>query len=395
MSRLILLTSLTALTMAGGGAGGLALSRTTAEPAVQPRPAPAPPRAEPAKPRSPDTRPHLRAGESLAQALLRSGVGGLDAALAEQALADRPLAQGRPLRLWLGPSLPGGARRLNRLEVRSTGGLIHVLERREDAFTSTSRKVRVDDTPVRLRLEAGPALARELHDAGLPSGARALILARAQAAGAESLDLIIAHEEVAGDMHYGPPLYLAVTFPSGEVRRWLGDEEGRLEPLGTATKQTGLKRPVPGPVSSTVGMRFHPVLRFFRWHRGTDFAAHAGTPVQAAAGGRVIDAGWRGGYGKLVRLAHDDGTVSVYAHLSLIDTAVGEHVAQGAILGLVGDSGLATGPHLHFEWLRGGQALQPAFAPALPTSRPLDRPTRMALQDLLAAPYRSPPAIGS
>jgi murein DD-endopeptidase MepM/ murein hydrolase activator NlpD len=400
MSRLTLLTSLLALTLAGGGAGGLAMSQTRIEPALKPQQealAVQPvPKVKPSTQRSPDKRFHLRPGESLAEALLRSGVGSLDSILAEQSLADHALAAGRPVRLWLGATLPGGARTLDRLEAQaSDGDLVHLLKRKGDTFTFSSEKLAIDDTPVRLRLVVGPRLVDGLKSAGLPTEARTSILSLVGKAEEGRVDIIIAHEEIAGDRHYGPILYLALSRSSGESQRWLGDEQGQLTPVGVQTLAPGLQRPVAGAVSSTVGMRFHPVLRFFRWHRGTDFAAPAGMPVQAAAAGRVIDAGWRGGYGKLVRLAHADGTVTAYAHLSRIDAGVGEHVPRGAIIGLVGATGLATGPHLHFEWLRDGRALEPDFAPLHAGTATLDAPTRLALMSLLAAPFRTPPALGS
>jgi murein DD-endopeptidase MepM/ murein hydrolase activator NlpD len=107
--------------------------------------------------------------------------------------------------------------------------------------------------------------------------------------------------------------------------------------------------------------RFGP--RGNRFHTGLDFAVPAGTPVAAAAAGRVTYAGWHpGGWGKLVTVAHGNGVRTMYAHLERIDVAVGQNVTCGAALGLVGATGVATGPHLHFEVRLRGAAVDPLRA---------------------------------
>ncbi len=101
--------------------------------------------------------------------------------------------------------------------------------------------------------------------------------------------------------------------------------------------------------------RFHPILKIYRPHLGTDYAAPTGTPVQAIAAGRVVSTGWNGGGGNAVHLAHANGYESYYMHLSRILVHKGQHVEQGQRIGLVGMTGLATGPHLDFRLrLRGG-----------------------------------------
>lgn len=399
MSRLILLSSLTALALLGSGASGLALAPNGS--LGEQEPAELSPRQEVVAPQplpevrasftAAGTRLRLAPAESLTGVLIRGGAGGLDAALADRALEGSALAPGRPLRLWLGSALPGGARRIDRLEARGADGKTLVLTRTDERFVLERKRVAIDDTPVRLRLTAGPSLEARLVAAKLPVELRRQVLILAQPLDLVALDLLIAHEEEAGRGEYGELLYLALTLADGEVRRWLGNEEGVLERIGGTDIAGGLLRPVPGPVSSSMGLRLHPILRFLRWHRGTDFAAPAGTPVRAAASGRVVEAGWRGGYGRLIRVAHEDGTVSAYAHLARIDALAGERVTQGTTIGLVGASGLATGPHLHFEWLRKGQPLRPVFKPTSPSTRALDEATIAALRSLLTAPYREPP----
>ncbi|HYZ78442.1 MAG TPA: M23 family metallopeptidase [Gaiellaceae bacterium] len=102
------------------------------------------------------------------------------------------------------------------------------------------------------------------------------------------------------------------------------------------------------PLRGGVGDRFGP--RGARFHAGVDLTAPAGTPVGAAAAGRVVWAGYRrGGWGLLVTIAHGDGRRTMYAHLASVDVRLGGRVRTGARVGRVGGTGEATGPHLHFE----------------------------------------------
>ncbi len=96
-----------------------------------------------------------------------------------------------------------------------------------------------------------------------------------------------------------------------------------------------------------------------RPHFGVDFAAPIGTPVRASADGVVIRAGADGGYGKVVRLRHANGYETLYGHLSRIDVRVGQRLIQGSVLGAVGMTGLATGPHLDYRMTKAGVFLNP------------------------------------
>src|SRR6476661_5828359 len=114
------------------------------------------------------------------------------------------------------------------------------------------------------------------------------------------------------------------------------------------------------PVTAAVGDRYGP--RGNGWHAGLDFPASAGTPVAAAGGGRVVFAGWDDGFGLTVVVAHTLGVHSRYAHLSRAAVSAGEAVATGALIGRVGATGRATGPHLHFEVTVRGANVDPALA---------------------------------
>ncbi|PIR24926.1 MAG: hypothetical protein COV43_07780 [Deltaproteobacteria bacterium CG11_big_fil_rev_8_21_14_0_20_42_23] len=121
-----------------------------------------------------------------------------------------------------------------------------------------------------------------------------------------------------------------------------------------------LLRPVQGRVSSNYGIRLHPLKGKKFMHKGVDIACPLGTPVRAVQDGRVKSEGWNGGYGKQILLAHE-GIISGsrYAHLSRIVVNPGEFVREGETIAYSGDTGLVTGPHLHFELFRQEKLIDP------------------------------------
>jgi murein DD-endopeptidase MepM/ murein hydrolase activator NlpD len=119
-------------------------------------------------------------------------------------------------------------------------------------------------------------------------------------------------------------------------------------------------RPVTGyPISSGFGMRYHPILHCYRMHTGIDFAAPIGTPIHAVADGRVLWATWRGGYGRCIILLHNAGVATLYGHCSDILVYPGQVVRAGQPIGATGNTGLSTGPHLHFEIRVNGLPVNP------------------------------------
>ena len=114
-------------------------------------------------------------------------------------------------------------------------------------------------------------------------------------------------------------------------------------------------------ISSRFGIRKHPILGFTLMHRGIDFAAPAGTPVYAAGDGVIERAGWTGSYGKYIRIRHNNTYKTAYAHLRGLAAgiAVGVHVKQRQVIGYVGATGRATGPHLHYEVIKDGKQINP------------------------------------
>jgi murein DD-endopeptidase MepM/ murein hydrolase activator NlpD len=112
-------------------------------------------------------------------------------------------------------------------------------------------------------------------------------------------------------------------------------------------------------ISSTFGSRNHPVRKVHRHHNGIDLAAPENSHVRAVAAGLVVFADEYAGYGKLVTIKHQDGYISLYGHLNDIRVNPGKRVNPGDIIGRVGSTGLATGPHLHFEWRKNGKSIDP------------------------------------
>ena len=163
---------------------------------------------------------------------------------------------------------------------------------------------------------------------------------------------------------------LASTFSlSGSVLKAIrypgkfGDEY--FDEKGKSMRTAFLRYPVDfRRISSGFGNRLHPILGYTRAHKGTDYAADAGTPVKAIGDGTIITAGWNNGYGNLAAIRHPNGFVTRYGHMRGFGKGIhsGARVQMGQTIGYVGMTGLATGPHLHFEVLIAGEQHDPRYA---------------------------------
>jgi LysM repeat protein len=114
-----------------------------------------------------------------------------------------------------------------------------------------------------------------------------------------------------------------------------------------------------GRISSGFGYRTHPIYRRRLWHSGIDLTAGYGTPIRAARSGRVTSCGWNGGLGKTVVIRHDNGFQTVYGHCAKIHVKRNQYIKKGQTIASVGNTGISTGPHLHFEVRKGGRAVNP------------------------------------
>ncbi len=195
----------------------------------------------------------------------------------------------------------------------------------------------------------------------------------------------------------GRPWYAIWFDPNGDGRGTWYDEEGE------SVRRAFLMRPIAfSRISSRfTNRRFHPVLRTWRAHRGVDYAADSGTPVEVTADGVVTRRGWNDTYGRVIDVNHANGFLTRYAHLSGFagGIGVGTRVTQGQVIGYVGMTGLATGPHLHYEMHRRGSPLDP-LSIELPADDPvpaadidrwiLESTSRLALLERLPGPATLP-----
>ena len=134
--------------------------------------------------------------------------------------------------------------------------------------------------------------------------------------------------------------------------------EGHYDVNGKSIKKALMKTPINGArLSSSFGMRKHPIDGYNKMHRGTDFAAPEGTPIMASGDGVIIKAGWCGGGGNCIKIRHNSSYTTVYAHMSkfALLSKKGKRVKQGQVIGYVGSTGKSTGPHLHYEVIFNGK----------------------------------------
>ena len=195
--------------------------------------------------------------------------------------------------------------------------------------------------------------------------------------------LIVEKQFVGGEFHrYGKILAAEYKRSEGQVHQafFYDDKEkirGYYTADGGSVKKAFLKSPIQfASITSRFGMRRHPVLKYRRAHRGVDYGAPRGTAIWAIGDGVVRKAGRGGGYGNVVYIRHANGFETRYAHLKSFARGIrsGKRVSQKQVIGYVGSTGLATGPHLHFETLKHGRHVNPLRvvvppAPPIPKDR--------------------------
>jgi murein DD-endopeptidase MepM/ murein hydrolase activator NlpD len=171
------------------------------------------------------------------------------------------------------------------------------------------------------------------------------------------------------------PIY-RVTFSDGDSDYFDAD--------GHSTRRALLRTPVAAArITSGFGMRIHPLLGYSMMHKGVDFGAPMGAPIYAAGNGIIEDIGWHNGYGRYIRIRHSATLGTAYAHMSRFNPNLyrGSRVTQGEVIGYVGMSGRATGPHLHFELLVNGKQVNPALISKMPSGRTLSGKLLDAFKD--------------
>jgi murein DD-endopeptidase MepM/ murein hydrolase activator NlpD len=242
--------------------------------------------------------------------------------------------------------------------------------------------IAIDDTPLRIQGLAGSSLYKSMRAAGVPATAAAdylkamasRISLTSDVTAGDPFDIILKQRRAAtGEVELGDVLYAGLDLGNRKVRlvRWAGkgnddddaDSDGAgdwYDANGGGSRHQGfVGLPVNGRVSSSFGMRLHPILGYYRMHKGIDIACPYGSPVYAVVDGTVNWAGHKGGYGNFIGIQGPGGVGTGYGHLSRIAVRSGERVQRGDLVGYSGNSGLSTGPHLHFEVYRGGSAVNP------------------------------------
>ncbi len=165
---------------------------------------------------------------------------------------------------------------------------------------------------------------------------------------------------LAGDLVIGGKRYTAYRYATADGTFGFYDANGRSLRRAFLLAPVSFRRISSRPNAA----RMHPILGIIRKHEGTDFAADRGTPVMAAGDGLVVRREWSGGYGNLVEIRHANGVVTRYGHLASFARGLltGRRVSQGDVIGYVGSTGLATGPHLHYEFRVNGVSRDPRSA---------------------------------
>jgi murein DD-endopeptidase MepM/ murein hydrolase activator NlpD len=293
-------------------------------------------------------------------------------------LKKRRLAVGETIELQMQPlpDQPDTSRVLS-LSVRPQPEREYIVTRKDDGSYDAEEKIyKVSPRIVRVESERNGSLQQSGVKAGAPSAAmiefiRALAydvdFQRELKEGQKftvlleqlvTSDGLVTHPGrlLAGELHLLKRTVTVIRF------RPQGGADGFYNPQGESVIRSFLRTPMDASrITSRFGMREHPILGFSALHAGVDFAAPSGTPILAAGTGKVVAAGPNGGYGLYVKLQHTRDVATAYAHMSRIGPGIkpGVSVRQGQVIGFVGSTGMSTGPHLHYEFHRGGKQVNP------------------------------------
>jgi len=316
----------------------------------------------------------LGTGDGFGRVLQRAGVGTDEAhAIADMVAGDLDAVKpGTKLDLTLGrratKSVP---RPLDHLAFRAKLDLALELNRVNGQIQVKRLPIAVDDTPLRLQGRVGSSMLSSARAVGAPASAiQTWLRAMGQHVSIQGIhandkfDIIVEHRRAAdGLSETGNLLFAGLQQGKKELRllKWtVGGKEQFFDAAGVGETRGSMKAPVQGHLTSSFGMRFHPVLGYSRMHKGIDYGAPMGSPIVAATDGVINFAGWHGGHGNYVQIRQSGSLGTGYAHMSRIIARVGQHVRAGQLIGYVGSTGLSTGPHLHFEVFVNNVAVNPS-----------------------------------
>ncbi len=337
----------------------------------------------PADPRQKTVR--IGKGDTLGSVLQKAGLSGADAQKAVAAIAThynpRDIRPGQMLDLRFDETAAGEGFQLASLSMTvdplRTVSLARAAD--EDGFKST-----LEEKPVTKRIVAKATdINVSLYNAAVDTGIPVSVVAGAIRVLSYDVDfqrdiqkgdrlevLYEVYETAEGKpVKTGDVLFARLSVSGRAVAAYrYENKEGTVDyftPEGKSIRKTLLVTPIDGArLSSGFGMRRHPILGYSKMHKGADFAAPTGTPIYAAGDGVVEKSGRNGAYGNYVRLRHNAGLKTAYAHMSRYGKGIkqGVRVKQGQIIGYVGTTGRSTGPHLHYEVLVDGVQVNPRTA---------------------------------
>ena len=332
-------------------------------------------------------------GQTIEQIVRANGGSPAQARAVSAALKDKPLTENQRLRLLFAAMEPGAPRQLVRVMVYSEDqieGIAAIDDRGvyvSVAPPSPATTPSDDDDDEESR---GLALYNSIYETALKNDIpRAMIddLIRIVSAdsdtdfqrpvsGGDSIDLFYAEEEEGEAREI---LYVSLT-AAGETKRYYrfaNPEDSTVDYFdenGRSAKKFLMRKPVAaGELRSGFGFRRHPILGYSKLHSGVDYANKIGTPILAAGAGTVIKSGWDSGYGRRIEIQHANGYVTTYNHMSGFARGIqpGARVRQGMIIGYIGNTGLSTGPHLHYEVIVNDRYVDPLRI-RIPRGRELD-----------------------
>ena len=348
----------------------------------------------------------LKPGDTLMVALMRAGCDPRQAHDAIVALSElynpRKLKVGQVLTVVMDPDEAAGRAALHGITLASSPGYSVEVGRAAAGDFYAAREVEVP--MARELIHVGGRIDSSLYQSAIDVGVPVSVLM--ETIKAFSFDVDFQREIQRGDSftvlferfiddtglmtREGAMLYGELTLSGKPLRIYrhvlAGGAVEYYNEDGHSIRKALLRTPIDGArLTSGYGKRKHPINGYTKMHRGVDFGAATGTPIVAAGGGVVEAAGWNGGYGRYVRIRHKGKYATAYAHMKGIAKSVkkGKRVRQGQIIGYVGASGNATGPHLHYEVLRNGRQMNP-LSVRLPTGVKLEGASLAAFERVRA-----------
>jgi len=312
----------------------------------------------------------LRSGEGLGKVLRRAGYGADDIGAAVNAVSGRASLRALPVGLDVRIADDGFAfttrngRDIFAIKDPEEGWLAFSAIRPVERYLAYAQGV-IDDSIYRAAGSSGipdDALAEYIRVMGFSVDFQREIRS------GDAFELLyeqqidqISGEKIATTLHYA-----GLMLSGNQLGYYRYDHDGSrvgwYDRNGNSAARTLIRTPISGArLSSSYGMRKHPVSGYNRMHKGVDFAAPTGTPIIAAGSGVITKSGWNGSYGRYIRIRHNSTYDTAYAHLSRIARGVtpGARVEQGQIIGYVGSTGRSTGPHLHYEILVNNRKVNP------------------------------------